>query len=71
MALMGLNYLENVEKISSTEWGSGHHLHSMIESIRLAFSDALEVRAEESTTLSRNTVNMHHGRAHNLWIGKA
>ena len=43
---MALNSLELEEGLSDMEWGGAAHLHAAIESMRLAFSDALAYNAD-------------------------
>ena len=45
-ALMALNSLELEEGLADMGWGSAAHLHAAIESMRLAFADALAYNAD-------------------------
>ena len=45
-ALMALNSLELEEDLPGMGWGTGAHLHAAIESMRLAFADALAYNAD-------------------------
>jgi gamma-glutamyltranspeptidase len=45
-ALMALNSLEQEEGLADLPWGSARHMHAAIESMRLAFADALAYNAD-------------------------
>ena len=46
MALLALNLLEADKEHPQEAWGSSEHLHTAIESLRLAFADGLQHNAD-------------------------
>ena len=55
-ALMALNSLELEEGLCDMGWGSGAHLHAAIESMRLAFADALAYNADPEVVSAYNRI---------------
>lgn len=45
-ALMAMNNLELEQQLEAVGWGTVPHLHAAIESMRLAFADALQYIAD-------------------------
>ena len=51
-ALMALNSLEQERGLRELGWGSAQHMHAAIESMRLAFADALAYNADPEVRCS-------------------